>query len=324
MNRNLRGFKWFLNTIFDDDSFERPVYGSYKVTHSCNLQCPFCNVWNNPVKMLNTKEAFKIIDRLADSTITVLSLEGGEPLLRKDILDIIRHAHDRSFYLFMTTNGILLDNAPLKEISKYLDFLHISIDEGHNNLFILDKLKSYVDQGLKITVQTVVTRNDIKNLREKVEKVYNAGARILIMPAVHFDNTPDLSPDRKNMHDLLMELKKEYDGTIVTSYAFIKALEGSYQCHSYSVQIDANGDVIYPCSVIGQSIGNLLENDLDALLKSEKAIEGRKMMKTCTRQCYLYLHAETSNFTKPSNLAMFVRDTIEGYFLKPKISKTES
>ncbi|MGC9122645.1 MAG: radical SAM protein [Thermoplasmata archaeon] len=318
MNRNLRGLKWFLNTLFENDDFERPVYGSYKVTHSCNLKCPFCNVWNNPVKMLNTKEAFKIIDRLAESTITVLSLEGGEPLLRKDILDIVKYAHDRSFYLFMTTNGLLLDNSPIKEMAKYLDFLHISIDEGHNNLFLLDKLKYYVDQGLKITVQTVVTRNDINSLREKVEKVYRAGARILIMPAVHFDETPNLSPDPKVLHDLLLELKKEYSGTIVTSYAFIKALETSYQCHSYSIQIDANGDVIYPCSVIGRSIGNLLETDLDTLLRSEKAVEGRKLMKSCNRQCYLYLHAETSNFTKPSNLALFVKDTMEGYFFKRK------
>ncbi len=314
MDRKLRALKWFLSTYQGD--YERPVYGSYKVTHSCNLQCPFCNVWNNPVKMLDTKGAFKIIDRLADSTVTVLSLEGGEPLLRKDILDIIKHAHDRSFYLFMTTNGLLLDQAPLNEFSKYLDFLHISIDEGHGNLFLLDKLKKYVDQGLRITVQTVVTKNDINNLRYKVEKVAEAGARILIMPAVHFDNTPDLTPDRYTMHDVLLQLKKEYGGVIVTSRAFIDALVNHYTCKSYSVQIDANGDVIYPCSVIGRNIGNLIEKDLDTLLSSEEAIKGREEMKSCKRECFLYLHAETSNFHDPKNLFLFVKDTVEGYFMR--------
>lgn len=315
MDRKLRAVKWFFETMSKSD-YERPVYGSYKLLHQCNLRCPFCNVWSDPMKPLDTKDVFKVIDRLSESTITVLSLEGGEPLLRKDILDIIKHAHDRSFYLFMTTNGILLDKAPLNEFSKYLDFLHISIDEGHGNLFLLDKLKNYVDQGLKITVQTVVTKNDIQSLREKVEKVNAAGARILIMPAVHFDNTPDFSPDRKIMHDVLVDLKKEYDGVIVTSNAFIKALESHYTCNSFSVSIESNGDVIYPCSVIGKPIGNLLESDLETLLKSEKAEQGRKEMASCRRECLLYLHAETSNFHQVSNLLDYVGETIRGYFFR--------
>lgn len=315
MDRKLRAVKWFFQSMANND-YERPVYGSFKLLHQCNLRCPFCNVWNDPIKPLDTKGVFKVIDRLSDSTITVLSLEGGEPLLRNDLLDIIKHAHDRSFYLFTTTNGILLDKAPLKEFAKYLDFLHISIDEGHGNLFLLDKLKNYVDQGLKITVQTVVTKNDISSLREKVEKVNAAGARILIMPAVHFDNMPDLSPDRKVMHDILVELKKEYDGVIVTSKAFINALESHYTCNSFGILIESNGDVIYPCSVIGKPIGNLIENDLETLLMSEKAVEGRREMASCKRECLLYLHAETSNFHNIYNLIDYVGETFKGYFLR--------
>jgi len=315
MDRTLRAFKWFMDTLLNKD-FERPVYGSYKLLHECNLRCPFCNVWKTPMKALDTNGAMRVIDRLADSTVTVLSLEGGEPLLRKDLLEIVRHAYERSFYLFFTTNGILLPKAPLKEFSKYVDFIHISIDEGHGNLYILDDLKKYVDSGIRITVQTVVTKNDIGALREKVEKVYRAGARILIMPAVHFDDVPDLTPDRKLMHDTLVELKKEFGGTIVTSRAFINALENHYTCHSYGLSIESNGDVIYPCSVIGKKVGNLIENDLETILSSEEAEKGRNMMKSCKRECFLYLHAETSNFMNPRNLASFIMDTVEGYFLK--------
>lgn len=315
MDRKIRATKWFIETLINRD-YERPVYGSYKLLHECNLKCPFCNVWKTPMKALNTDGAKKVIDRLADSTVTVLSLEGGEPLLRKDLLEILKHAHDRSFYLFFTTNGILLPRAPLKELSNYVDFIHISIDEGHGNLYLLDDLHRYVEAGLKITVQTVVTKNDIMFLREKVEKVHRAGARILIMPAVHFDDVPDLTPDRKMMHDMLVELKREFGGTIVTSRAFINALENHYTCHSYGLSIESNGDVIYPCSVIGKTIGNLLENDLETILSSEEADKGREMMRSCRRECFLYLHAETSNFMSPKNLASFLIDTVEGYFLK--------
>ncbi len=49
MNRNLRAFKWFMET-FLNNGYEKPVYGSYKLLHECNLRCEFCNVWRTPMK----------------------------------------------------------------------------------------------------------------------------------------------------------------------------------------------------------------------------------------------------------------------------------
>ncbi len=309
MNRNLRAVKWFFKSYLD---FERPVYGTFKLTHRCNMRCPFCDVWKSKMPDLPTKDIFKIIDRLADSTVTVLSLEGGEPTLRRDILDIIKYAHDRSFYLFMTTNGTLLHKLPIREFAKYLDFLHISIDEGHNNLHLFKDLKKYASI-MKVTVQTVVTKNDISSLRWRVEQAYNAGARILIMSAVYLPNTPNLSPDKKQLHDLLVELKKEYGSTIETSWAFIDSLVNHYQCRSFSVTIDANGDIIYPCAVIAHRVGNLLNEDLETILKSEKAQKAREIMHNCKKECMLYLHAETSQFHNLRNLGKFVGEFITGY-----------
>lgn len=312
--KQIRALKWFSGRLSGID-FERPIYGSYKVLHNCNLQCSFCNVWNNLVKPLSTEQAFKVIDRLANSTVTVLSLEGGEPLLRKDILELIKYASDRSFYLFITTNGLLLDKAPINEFSKYLDFLHISIDEGHENLYLLDKLKSYTDQGLKVTVQTVVTKNDVNKIREKVEKAVAANARILIMPAVTFENMEYVTPDAIELHDILLDLKKEYRGHIVTSMAFINTIISDYTCHSYGLMIEANGDIVYPCSVIGKKIGNIVETDLEEILSSKEAENARNVMNHCNRHCLLYLHAETSNFLTLKNLASFLKDTAEGYYI---------
>ncbi len=309
MNRNIRAFKWFFKSYLD---FEHPVYATFKVTHRCNMRCPFCDTWRIPMRDLPTKDVLKIIDRLADSTVTVLSLEGGEPTLRKDILDIIKYAHDRSFYLFMTTNGTLLHKLPLEEFAKYLDFLHISIDEGHNNLYLFDELPKYTPK-IKITVQTVVTKNDVKAMRWKVEKAYEAGARILLMPAVHLPGAPNLSPDKKLVHDELVKLKREFGSTIVTSEAFIDSLVNHYTCKSFSVMIEANGDIIYPCSVIGWKVGNLLENDLEEILLSEEAKKARKVMYSCKRECMLYLHAETSQFNNVGNLLKYALNTIQGY-----------
>jgi len=309
VNRNLRAIKWIMKSYLD---YDRPVYGSFKLTHRCNMRCPFCNVWRDKTPDLPTEDIFKIIDRLARSTVTVLSLEGGEPTLRKDILDIIKYAHSKSFYLFMTTNGTLLDKLPLKEFAKYLDFLHISIDEGHNNLYLLDELPKYTSQ-IKITVQTVVTKNDIHAMREKVVKAHKAGARILLMPAVYLPGAENMSPDKKEIHDELVKLKKEFGSTIVTSDAFINSLVNHYTCKSFSVMIEANGDIVYPCSVIGWKVGNLLENELEDILLSDEAKKARKVMSNCKRECMLYLHAETSQFNSFKNLVGYTLSTVKGY-----------
>ena len=309
MRRELRAVKWFLKSFLD---YDRPVYGSFKVTHRCNMRCPFCNVWKEKKRDLPTKDVYKIIDRLARSTVTVLSLEGGEPTLRKDILDIIRYAHDRSFYLFMTTNGALLHKLPLEEFSKYLDFLHISIDEGHNNLHLFDELKKYT-QKIRITVQTVVTKNDVDKMRWKVEKASEAGARILLMPAVNLPGAERMAPDKREMYEEIVKLKKEFGSTIVTSDAFIKSLTNHYRCRSFSVMIESDGDIIYPCSVIGWKVGNILEKELEDILLSEEAKKARKVMQACKKECMLYLHAETSQFSNVTNLGKFVLDTILGY-----------
>ena len=134
-----------------------PFYASYKVTHKCSLRCSFCNVWMEDTPDLNTEDVFKVIDNIAKSSIVVLSLEGGDPLVRKDLGEIIKYASTKPFTLFFTTNGHLLEKRPMKEYGKYIDYLHISIDEGHGNLEFFDNLELYQSYGPEICIPVSYT-----------------------------------------------------------------------------------------------------------------------------------------------------------------------
>ena len=70
-----------------------PFYASYKVTHKCGLKCEFCNVWMEKTPDLKKEDVFKVIDNIANSSIIVLSIEGGDPLIRKDLGEILEYAH---------------------------------------------------------------------------------------------------------------------------------------------------------------------------------------------------------------------------------------
>ncbi|MCK5261916.1 MAG: radical SAM protein, partial [Thermoplasmatales archaeon] len=66
-----------------------PFYASFKVTHKCSLKCSFCNVWMEKTPDLSKEDVFKVLDNIGNSSIVVLSLEGGDPLVRKDLGEIL-------------------------------------------------------------------------------------------------------------------------------------------------------------------------------------------------------------------------------------------
>ncbi|NIA22491.1 MAG: radical SAM protein [Anaerolineaceae bacterium] len=84
-----------------------PMWMAWQVTYRCNLQCSFCNYWkspSHPQEELTTDEFREASERLARLGAIFISLAGGEPLVRDDIVDIVE-AVARYHFPFVTTNG---------------------------------------------------------------------------------------------------------------------------------------------------------------------------------------------------------------------------
>ncbi len=85
-----------------------PRYLTYIVTFACNARCVMCDSWRKPSDDdLTTEETDRIFSQLP--RMDVVRLTGGEPFLRKDLVDIaaLAHAHLRPLLLHVTTNGFL-------------------------------------------------------------------------------------------------------------------------------------------------------------------------------------------------------------------------
>ncbi|ODS37716.1 MAG: hypothetical protein A7315_03855 [Candidatus Altiarchaeales archaeon WOR_SM1_79] len=273
-----------------------PFYASYKITNKCNMRCKFCNVWMEKTPVLPTEEVFKVLDNIGNSSITLLSLEGGEPLRRKDLGEILKYAYKKPFYLFFTTNGLLLDKAPMEEYGKYIDYLHISIDEGHENLDMLERLEEF-QRYAPICVQTVVTKDDLSALEHKVKMVYKANARTVVMPAVHLENTDDYYPDTEHFRTEIKRLKKLYKNTITTPYGFLERINSPHGCSTSSIIIDCDGLIYYPCRTLQQKTCDLTKISLMDYLKSEEAANYRAQMRSCNKRCGWYQYFATNSFT---------------------------
>ncbi len=276
-----------------------PFYASYKVTHKCGLKCEFCNVWMEKTPDLEKEDVFKVIDNIANSSIIVLSIEGGDPLLRKDLGEILKYAHKKPFILFFTTNGHLLDKRPMKEYGKNIDYLHISIDEGHNNLNFLDRLEEFQSYGPEICIQIVVTKETIPTLEEKVKRVYEVNARTVVMPACHLDGTDDFYPNPKDFKKEIIKLKKKYPNTITTPNGFLNNIEKNHGCSTSSIIIDSDGGLFYPCRTVGKRLYNFTQDSFMSFLKTDMAKKARDEMKNCKRSCGWYQYFATDVFSSP-------------------------
>jgi radical SAM protein with 4Fe4S-binding SPASM domain len=98
--------------------FDRPYVVSWNLTYRCNLACEHCylDAGGTPLvdtedfadrSELGTEECFSVIDEIAAFAPECLTiLTGGEPLLRRDILAIVRRAAERGLWVVVGTNGV--------------------------------------------------------------------------------------------------------------------------------------------------------------------------------------------------------------------------
>jgi len=279
-----------------------PFYASFKVTHKCSLKCSFCNVWMEKTPDLSKEDVFKILDNIGNSSIVVLSLEGGDPLVRKDLSEILEYAYKKPFYLFFTTNGHLIDKRPMEEYGKNIDYLHISIDEGHDNLEFFERLEEFQSFGPEICIQIVVTKDTIDALEEKVKCVYDVNARTVVMPACHLDGTDNYYPDPGKFREEIIGLKKKYPNTITTPKGFLDNINKPHGCSTSSIIIDSDGCLFYPCRTIGTRLYNFTEGSFMDFLKTEEAKKARQDMKKCKKSCGWYQYFATDVFASPSSI----------------------
>ncbi|MBD3422354.1 MAG: radical SAM protein [Chitinivibrionales bacterium] len=92
----------------------------FEVTNRCNARCEYCYVGQKDfAKDLPTEKIFLILDKIADENFLFLTITGGEPFLRPDILPILYHAVACNFFsIAICTNAILIGSEQLNFLEK--------------------------------------------------------------------------------------------------------------------------------------------------------------------------------------------------------------
>lgn len=99
-------------------------------TRRCNLHCRHCYSSSGP-RIADTTDHEVLRRSVADARglgYDVLAVSGGEPLLYRGLLPLLRHAHELGMRTAVTTNGLLLTRRRLAELVGLVDVLAISLD----------------------------------------------------------------------------------------------------------------------------------------------------------------------------------------------------
>lgn len=143
-------------------------------TRRCNLRCVHCYSHSKDIDYqgeLTTEEAKRFIDGLAEFGVPVLLFSGGEPLLRKDLFELISYTRGKGIRAVISTNGTLITEDTAKKLGDAgLSYVGVSIDglktihdkfRGVNGSFekalsgIRASRKAGVKVGLRFTINKV-------------------------------------------------------------------------------------------------------------------------------------------------------------------------
>ncbi len=164
------------------DNFNRTIdYLRVSLTENCNFNCIYCKPY--PIhKPLDRVVLIRFINIFANLGIKKIRFSGGEPLVRKDIVQIIKETKKINSItsISITTNGYLLGEKIVDLVNAGLTSVNISIDATSEELFqaitnhkrvdvVIDSIKKAIDLGLEVKLNAVLLK---KYWIQQVDQLY--------------------------------------------------------------------------------------------------------------------------------------------------------
>lgn len=268
-----------------------PPFLIASITSSCNLVCKGCYARANKtcgsidIEQLSSDRFDKLFLEAEELGISFIITAGGEPLMRKDVIDIAAKHKKIIFPIF--TNGTLLDNTYIKMFNKHRNLLPVISLEGgitytdarrgkgvyEKLLYVMEALR---ERNIFFGCSITVDKNNLSEVTgaEYADKLYALGAKVLFyIEYVPVDGkTAELAPDdsdRSNIENNIRQLSQNYPDMVILAFpGDEKYMDGCLAAGRGFFHISVSG-AAEPCPFSPYSDINLRDHSILEALSSD-------------------------------------------------------
>jgi MoaA/NifB/PqqE/SkfB family radical SAM enzyme len=267
----------------------RFIHCNLQITYRCNFRCQICDFWktaHDPAVELSLEEIRLIGTKLNRLGTLIISLAGGEPLIRGDILDIISILRSTNHFPILITNGWFVDEAlapelfraGLQEISVSVDYRDTAKHDAQRGrkgawaraIRALELLnRSRTDKRNRVHMISVLMDDNLEDVEGLIQLSREIGVTYMVNL---YSSNRGAKPRRQpgsNVTAHLLALKARYPEFVsLSSYIqqFDRAIAqggiGNCRTGRLLLNIDNRGNVARCTETLDEPVGSILTDDV--------------------------------------------------------------
>ena len=291
----------------------RPVWVTWQVTYNCKYRCSFCTYWQNDFKPHEecSLEDFAIgCSKLSEMGSLIVSLAGGEPLLRRDLHHIVRIvAQDHFPYLTTSGSGVTtkrareLWEAGLWGVSVSIDYADPEKHNRHRGIkFAYERAIKAIEQLMeartdltnqRVQIISVLTNDNLEEMAALCELARSMGIYWQVQPYSVMKTGNETQRHLPGATELLIDLKSRYPETFHSNRLYLEKFDeavndGVDGCIAGKAMFNVDNQmVVSKCVEFNQTepCGNLRTDSMEDVLRRLHEAHARNTCTACWYSC---------------------------------------
>jgi MoaA/NifB/PqqE/SkfB family radical SAM enzyme len=290
----------------------RFIHCNLQVTYRCNFRCQICDFWktaHDPAEELSLDDIRVIGRKLNRLGTFIVSLAGGEPLIREDLYDVIRILNASNHFPILITNGWFVDESVARDILRAgLQEISVSVDYADPRKHDAQRGKAGAwDHAIRalellnrhrparrnrIHMITVLMDDNLAEIEPLIRLAKDLKVTYMVnLYSANRGSKPTRMPGEK-VTAYLLELKRKYPEFVnLTTYIeqFDRAIAdggiGDCQTGRLLMNIDNRGNVSRCTETLDEPVGNILKEDVLEIRRRLWAVQRERPCHQCWTSC---------------------------------------